>query len=282
MRSYPHEEMTSTQACPNCRSGLVRPVFTLPAGDRVVACRECHLQFAERYPDDAEADSDIYSYAYFSPAIANAAHREKIFVALLEQVESVLKRRGRLLDVGAGEGTLLRVAAARGWQVEGTEMSSAMVRHVRDRSNLTIHHGAIEGIALSPRSFDAVILNHVLEHVRNPRTTLATIGQLLRPGGVVRVEVPNLASLSSRLKTVQSRLGLKRNPWKHYATGHHFWFFTPATLRRTIEEAGLSLVSMDAPATQWSKATVLRKAMNRLYAKTEWGSHIVAYAERKG
>ncbi len=282
MRSYPHEEMTSTQRCPNCRSGLVRPVFTLAAGDRVVACRECRLQFAERYPDDAEADSDIYSHAYFSPAIANTAHRERIFVALLEQVESVLKRRGRLLDVGAGEGTLLRVAAARGWDVEGTEISSAMVRHVRDGSNLTIHHGAIEGIALSSQSFDAVILNHVLEHVRNPRTTLATIGHLLRPDGVVRIEVPNLASLSSRLKTVQSRLGLKRNPWKHYATGHHFWFFTPATLSRTIEGAGLSLVSVHAPATQWSKANVLRKAMNRVYTKTAWGSHIVAYAERKG
>jgi 2-polyprenyl-3-methyl-5-hydroxy-6-metoxy-1,4-benzoquinol methylase len=273
----PSREMNSTQACPNCRPVSQQIVFVLP-GARVAACRGCGLQFAERYPTYDEADSDIYGYPYFAPSIENTDHRETIFAELLGQVESVLKRKGRLLDIGAGEGTLLRVAAVRGWQVEGTEISSAMVRHARERSNLVVRHGAVEDVEWSPQSFDAVILNHVLEHVKNPRTTLATIRRILRPDGVVRIEVPNLASLSSRVKSTQSRLGLKRHPWKHYSTGHHFWFFTLATLRHTITTAGLTLISLDAPASQWGNAGPLDKAMNALYRKTAWGGHIVAYA----
>jgi len=269
------------QECPNCQSTPVRQVFMLGSSVRVVACQNCRLQFAEHYPTYEDADTDIYSYDYFSPAIARNSERERIFRELVTEIESVLGGKGRLLDVGTGEGTLLRTAVGRGWEAVGTEISSAMVDHVRSHTDLTIHHGAIEDVSLPSNSFDAIVLNHVLEHVRNPRTTLQRIRDLLRPGGIVRIEVPNIASLSSRLKNAQSRLHLKRDPWKHYSTGHHFWFFAPATLRRTLESAGLSVLSLETPARQWGPKEGFDHAMNRLYRQTHWGGHIVAYARRQ-
>jgi 2-polyprenyl-3-methyl-5-hydroxy-6-metoxy-1,4-benzoquinol methylase len=268
----------SKQTCPNCGSMPVRLVFAIEGGGRVVACQNCGLQFAEEYPTYEEADSDIYAYEYFSPAIAKNIERERIFTALVGELERIVNGAGRLLDVGAGEGTLLRTAAARGWDAVGTEISSAMVEHVHGESGITMHHGAIEDVALPPGSFDAVVLNHVLEHVKHPRTTLERIAVLLRPGGVARIEVPNVASLSSRLKNVQSRLRLKRDPWKHYSTGHHFWFFTPATLRRTIESAGLHILRLESPARRWGREQLIDQAVNTLYNRNGWGGHIVAHA----
>ncbi len=272
--------MTEKQTCPNCPSAPVRLVFALRPGVRVVACRSCKLQFAEEYPAYQEADEDIYSHEYFSPAIATSERRERIFAELLTEIESVLERKGKLLDIGAGEGTLLKTAAGRGWEAEGTEISSAMVRHVRDHSEITVHQGVIEDIPLSEGTYDAIVLNHVLEHVKNPRTTLERIAELLSPRGIVRIEVPNVASLSSRMKNAQSRLGLKKNPWKHYSTGHHFWFFTPATLERTLRSAGLTVISITSPAKQWGNKSLIDRMSNGVYRLTYWGGHIVAFAGR--
>jgi 2-polyprenyl-3-methyl-5-hydroxy-6-metoxy-1,4-benzoquinol methylase len=273
--------MTKNQTCPNCPAPQVRLVFALRSGVRVVACRGCGLQFAEEYPAYEEADEDIYSHEYFSSAIAGREGREKIFGELLTEIESVLAGKGRILDIGAGEGTLVETAAGRGWEAEGTEVSSAMVQYVRDHSKVTVHQGIIEDIPLPEGAYDAIVLNHVLEHVKNPRATLERIAQLLSPRGIVRIEVPNVASLSSRMKNTQSRLGLKRNPWKHYSTGHHFWFFTPATLKRTLRAAGLTVIDISSPAKQWGSKSLIDRMSNGLYQLTHWGGHIVAFARRE-
>lgn len=271
--------MARAQACPNCSQAGVKPVFT-DAHGRVVECARCRLQFAAVYPDYDELDADVYSYGYFSEAISDAknAQRERAFAALLGELESVLGRKGRLLDIGAGEGTLMRTAAARGWEVEGTDVSSAMVQYTREKLGFTLHHGAIEDLGLAPGSFDAVVLNHVLEHVQNPVVTLEHVARLLRADGVVRIEVPNLASLSSRMKNTQSRLRLKRSPWKHYSTDHHFWFFTPATLARTMQTARLRVLEMRAPRKGGQTAGLLQRLGNRVYRRTLWGGHLTAYA----
>jgi SAM-dependent methyltransferase len=272
--------MSSAQSCANCPGSAVRHVFRR-GGRRVVACRSCGLQFCTEYPDLQAADAEIYTAAYFQGALAEQPERRRIFSRLLEEIESVLGRRGRLLDVGAGEGALLRAASARGWRAEGVEVSSAMVRHVREALGLEVHQGTLEKLSLPEAAYDAVILNHVLEHVQNPVSTLRRIAALLVPDGVVRIEVPNLASLSSRLKNLQSRLGLKRNPWKHYAVEHHFWFFTPGTLRLTLRSARLEPIRLAAPARQGNAGVAGFGLVRRFYGKTLLGKHIVACARRR-
>ncbi|MFQ5600363.1 MAG: class I SAM-dependent methyltransferase [Candidatus Krumholzibacteriia bacterium] len=274
--------MSRTQTCPNCPGSAVKRVFTIRQGNRVVRCTRCDLQFAELYPDFQEADAGIYTAAYFRKAIEEQQKRQRIFSKLLAELESVLHRKGRLLDVGAGEGTLLQVATEQGWQAEGIDVASAMVRHVREELGLVMHHGVLEDVALPERCYDAVIMNHVLEHVKNPVTALQKISRLLRKDGAVRIEVPNLASLSSGAKNVQSRLKLKRNPWKHYSTEHHFWFFTPRTLKTTLETAGLTALRLEAPARQWSERGLLDRLLDSVYGRTRWGGHIVAYARPAG
>ena len=270
--------MKHKQNCPNCPDSPAREVFVAPEGGRIVQCSRCGLQFAEEYPEIECADAEIYGSDYFRASLEEKERRMRIFGELVAEIESVIHRKGRLLDVGTGEGTLLLAAVEKGWQAEGTEIASVMVHHIREKFGLTVHQGVLEDLDLPPRSFDAIIMNHVLEHVRDPRITLEKIAELLSPDGVVRIEVPNLASLSNRGKNFQSRFGLKKNPWKHYSPDHHFWFFTPRTLKATLETAGLRPLAIFAPAKQWGDKGLLDGLTNALYGKTLWGGHLVAYA----
>ena len=270
--------MKHKQKCPNCPGSPARKVFIALAGGKIVQCSRCGLQFAEDYPEIESADTEIYGSDYFRASLEEQERRMRIFDQLVAEVESEIGRKGSLLDVGCGEGTLLLAAVERGWKAEGTEIASVMVHHMREKFGLTIHQGVLEDLDLPPHSFDAIIMNHVLEHVSDPRITLEKIAELLNPGGVVRIEVPNLASLSNRGKNFQSRFGLKKNPWKHYSPDHHFWFFTPRTLKATLETAGLSLLSISAPAKQWGEKSFMDGITNAIYRKTLWGGHLVAYA----
>jgi len=267
------------QQCPNCSGAGIRLLFE-DANAQVVQCTSCGLQFAARYPDDADADVEIYSHDYFVDVLKPEAlrARERIFAQVLQQLEGFLGRKGRLLDIGAGEATLVRVALANGWQAEGTEVSSAIVAHVADKWDLRLHHGVLEDLVLPAGHYDAVIMNHVLEHVRDPRVTLAKVATLLRPDGIARIAVPNLAGISSHAKNLQSRLGLKSSPWKHYSTDHHFWFFTPRTLVRTLRTAGLRVLEVRAPMKQCEPLSAMQRVGNAVYRRTKWGGHLVAFA----
>ena len=199
---------------------------------------------------------------------------------MLTDLEARLGRKGRLLDVGAGEGQLVRAALACGWQAEGTDVSSAAVEIMRQRYGLIAHHGEVERLDLPVAAFDVVVMSHVLEHVRDPGSTLAAVRERLVPGGLLRVEVPNLAGLSARTKNLQSRFGLKRHAWRHYSTEHHFWFFTPRTLALTIASAGFERLELQAPARQWGAQGAGLQLLNAVYQRFLWGGHAVAFARR--
>jgi len=269
-----------TQACPNCPGALAVRVFAIGRDNAVMRCRSCGLEYAQRYPEPEVAAATVYHDEYFAVAIEEETRRRNIFHQLLAEVEEFLGRRGRLLDVGAGEGLLVEVAQERGWQAEGTEIAAAMVERSQRAGRVRLHHGELETLALPTGSYDAIIMNHVLEHLRNPRAALEVALGLLAPGGIVRIEVPNLAGLSSRWKNLQSRTHLKRHPWKHYSVGHHFWFFTPATLQRTAEAAGLWVLRMQAPAQQWDRTSGTARLWNDASRRHLWGGHLVIYARR--
>ena len=91
-----------------------------------------------------------------------------------------------MLDVGSGDGTLLDALHAAGRSALGLERASARP-DVRE-AELT---------ELDER-FAAIVLWHSLEHLREPGRALAHAAQLLRPGGVLIVAVPNVASLQAR------------------------------------------------------------------------------------
>lgn len=262
-----------------CCGAPVRRVFRIAPGNDVVECTACGLQYAEVYPAIDAADREIYGAEYFRPEVEKQGYRLRLFGEMMAELEERLGRApGRLLDVGAGDGAILRAAIERGWTAEGTDISSTMVRHLADELGLTMHLGVVEEIDLPAHAYDAVVMNHVLEHVENPLRTLARVRELLAPGGLVRVEVPNLGSLSSRFKNFQSRWHLKRKPWKHYSTNHHFWFFTPRTLASTAERAGLRVVEVRAPVKQWGDIGWGTRLLNPLVNRARLGGHLAIYA----
>src|SRR6185369_6027771 len=91
-----------------------------------------------------------------------------------------------LLDVGTGSGLLPHMARAKGYEVEGTDLSKHVSDNVPAKAGFPIHHGALEEISFT-RKYDIITMLHVLEHTSNPLTTLRRCKELLNDGGYLIV-----------------------------------------------------------------------------------------------
>jgi SAM-dependent methyltransferase len=139
-------------------------------------------------------------------------------------------RPPRLVDVGAGRGRFVAHARKRGWEAQGLEPAPSRVAAASERYGVELRSERIEQARFEAGSLDAVCAWHVVEHLDDPGAAVARIATWLRPGGVLLVGVPNLASL-------QARLGGPR--WFHLDAPRHRTHFTPAGLDALVRRAGL-------------------------------------------
>ena len=137
---------------------------------------------------------------------------------------------GRLLDVGCGNGGFLMLARQAGWQVEGLDFDAGAVQVARARG-LEVHHGGIEMLGERSACYDVITLCHVIEHVHDPITTLRRLHALLKPGGVLWLDTPNLASLGA------ARFGPH---WRGLETPRHLVLFCSASMSDALTETGFS------------------------------------------
>jgi predicted SAM-dependent methyltransferase len=155
----------------------------------------------------------------------------------------------------------LKLGQTRGWEPFGCDIW--LSPHIREEKSFPLWEGRLLEIDFDGRRFDAIRFNHVLEHTQNPLAELERCRELLNPGGVLYVSVPNIGGISTKLKNLQSRLGLKKRRWRHYAALHHLWFFTRATLRGLIERAGLRVLFWETPIFKKEEQSAVVEGIQR-------------------
>ncbi|MEX1018676.1 MAG: class I SAM-dependent methyltransferase, partial [Litorilinea sp.] len=99
----------------------------------------------------------------------------------------------RLLDVGCGTGALLHVAAARGLDVLGVDLSPVALTHARARYELDTRLllGSGEDLPCADAGFDYVVNLGSLEHFLDPALAVQEMARVLKPGGKAALLVPN-------------------------------------------------------------------------------------------
>lgn len=133
-----------------------------------------------------------------------------------------------LLDVGCGSGAFLLLAKRAGWSVYGCEPDPQATQVARE-VGLTVRQGGIEAFKDMPISFDVITLGHVIEHVHNPKALLEEAHHLLKPGGMVWLETPNIRSFGHR------HYGPN---WRGLEPPRHLVIFTRRSLDQLLQETG--------------------------------------------
>jgi SAM-dependent methyltransferase len=245
--------------CPLCGAAQIAAFLEDGRGISLWRCGRCRVGFMNpRYSDGALAEyyaGYATEAAMESQALERRRLRKRASVARLSSAAS----RGRFLSVGAWDGLEVRLAADHGFEAEGFDVDPEATGRVAAELGRPIHCGDVLDDGWLPRDlvpagrpapgygYAALMLDQVLEHPKQPGRYLARAASLLAPGGVLYLGVPNLGSLSNRLKSLRDRAGLssQRRRGKHFDSWHHLTYFCPASLAYGIREvAGLELLTL--------------------------------------
>jgi SAM-dependent methyltransferase len=149
---------------------------------------------------------------------------------------------GKVLDVGCGNGRFLKAAVRRGWDALGLEpdpVTAAMARS----TGCAVIQGTIEDFDPNGCKYDAITMEHVLEHLANPRMVLSKLRTALAEDGVLVSITPNPESLISRLFGIS---------WYGLDPPRHLHIPTASALATLCKDVGFSCAQFTiARNTRW-------------------------------
>jgi 2-polyprenyl-3-methyl-5-hydroxy-6-metoxy-1,4-benzoquinol methylase len=214
----------------------------------IVRCRACHAVYPRpallpEWNPYAEHEATDYFEAH------EAEQKLRNGEWLARHAESLLGRRGRLLELGCGRGESLVAAARLGWSVRGVEMTPAFAA---EAAGVDIELARVEDARSLSEQWDVILLAAILEHVYDPIACLKRVHDALVPGGLVFIDVPNECSLFTSVGNLYMRL--RGREWvlnlSPTFSPYHVVGFCPASLRDALARCGLEVVALNTPRWQ--------------------------------
>jgi len=246
--------------CALCGSDNRRAVYAdardisigVPGQFTIVRCQACGLTYLCPRPT-AQKLSNYYP-EHYGP-FSNAG-RSKILSTIrgIAQLPYQLRfgqatatvapfGRRRMLDVGCGAGEYLQTMQQRGWDVHGVDLSSVAVQEATRRvghSKVTV--GTLETLEPDLNEFDLITMNHCLEHVPDPRSTLQETHRRLAVGGKVKIIVPDVSGFEAKL------FG---RYWAGLDVPRHLVDFSQRTLSGFLRQTGFTIESSRPEFAPW-------------------------------
>lgn len=226
---------------------------------RVLRCDDCEFGFRQTRSNPSEM-AELYRQMDTGVYESEAAGRKSTAIRHLQVLRRFAGTKpGRLLDAGCASGVFLQEARDAGWSVAGAEPSETLFAKAQlalgDKADL--HCSVLEQAPFPAGSFDAVTLWDVLEHVPDPAGFMRLCSELLKPGGRLFVNVPDLDSFEARI------LGRR---WP-LLLAEHLNYFNRASLRLCAENAGLRWIHFGRRSASFSVEYILfRLSQHRIPA----------------
>jgi len=248
--------MEEISTCPLCRSKESSLLFkgtdllyrTTNNKFSIRQCRTCGLARLDPRPTEKER-ARYYpdQYGTFHTSVGRPIAKNLLF-SLYKKLRVVSARevtheshssdesRQVFLDFGCGNGALLEKLRTQHprWDLYGIDIDDRACE-VTSKKGFTVFCGDISQAPYKDNMFDAINASQVLEHTREPLHVLQTLARMLKIGGTLTVDVPNLGSLSAKLF---------RSRWYNLDIPRHLFHFTPHTLSLLVQKSGLAVVSI--------------------------------------
>lgn len=236
--------MEKPALCLLCESKKLSAVFNRDE-DTLWSCESCRVVFA--WPQIQEMDLHSYYACVTDPNYIVKYEKEakRRGERILRFVEKKIKS-GKILDVGCGCGFFLSVAQHQGWEAMGVEIAQPMIALSRKFGDFKIVEGDFNRVKDSLPAFPVISIQHILEHVKDPKNFLQTLLEKLEPGGILAVAVPNWDGWMRLWAGSQ---------WVCLRERGHLFHFTVDVLKKLLEQIGLRVLYWETP--QWNSLDLI-------------------------
>jgi 2-polyprenyl-3-methyl-5-hydroxy-6-metoxy-1,4-benzoquinol methylase len=241
--------MTEKIVCPVCNNANV--VFALNAKDYTVSseefgiyhCNECSFRFTNNIPTQDQIgryyqSNDYISHSDTKKGIVNNLYHKVRSITLSQKKNFVFsftkKSKGDILDIGCGTGAFLNTMKKSGWNTIGLEPDAIASNKAKELYNIDAKSPE-ELFNLQEKSFDAVTMWHVLEHVHQLHEYIIQLNKILKDDGVLFVAVPNYTSFDATHY---------KQFWAAYDVPRHLYHFSPQSMSKLLGMHSFEIVEI--------------------------------------
>jgi 2-polyprenyl-3-methyl-5-hydroxy-6-metoxy-1,4-benzoquinol methylase len=259
-------------SCPACQSKEFNTIYELPPGSSVISkylnnfykeqggidlsllkdwpyrlseCRSCTLVFQQVILNDYAME--VLYERWINPVITfeeSKKHELSYYLNLIEEIKQAIdffKKKPHelnIMDFGMGWSEWCKAGNALGCNVTGAELSEARIQ------NALRHNIRVVNINDSLKNeFDFINTEQVFEHIPEPLETLQRLVSLTKPGGLIKISIPDCARLQEVLKINDwdAQKG-SENSLNMVAPLEHINSFTFTSLKKMASIARLELL----------------------------------------
>lgn len=227
---------------------------SIPFGPDYVQCESCGslVVLGEQRARPARVlddESDFYGKHYWlehqrrdlGSGDIFARARSDLPERALHWLDILLKYRApgdRVLEIGCGHGGLVALLQLAGFRAAGVEVSPWVVDYAKQSFGIEVMLGPVENLPLEPSSQDAIVMMDVVEHLPDPAATIARCASLLKPSGLLLVQMPRVPQGQSH-----EALVARGDPFlQMLQPEEHLFLFGDSAAAELMRRAGLGFV----------------------------------------
>ncbi|SIO55185.1 Methyltransferase domain-containing protein [Singulisphaera sp. GP187] len=201
-------ESRAGRECPICEGPAADVLHTQrfvlpedhPLGDGydVVCCCGCGFVYADTSATQEDYDAFYARHSKYEDNVTSTGgggtswDAERMVQMGQDLARLIPDKAARIVDVGCANGGMLASLKGLGYgQLCGIDPSPACANYVRMHHGIEAYAGSLTQLPAEAGPADAVLLSHVLEHVRDLQPALAAVRAIMKPGAVLYVEVPD-------------------------------------------------------------------------------------------
>ena len=247
-------------------------------GYDIVRCSFCDLVFVNKRFSDDEM-KEWYAEGYYTGQwekvyqdyLGEAQHRIAYLRTRVRELRQFVQS-GRLLEIGCAAGFFLE-AAKPYFDVRGVELSEFSSRYARDVLGHSVHTGTVASARFDDDTFDVIIMSDVIEHLTDPRSTLAEARRVLKRDGVILISTGNVSSWLARRDLFK---------WKLMGPPWHLYYYSPQSLKRLLAAEGFVVFHLytNSRYTYSQNRVVNNAALGWITSRFRLGDIMFAYCQR--
>ena len=205
---------------------------------KVEYCKECGFKHQDPLPSKKELDKyykEKYTQESWTPKLDLKQreyllfHAKEVYNIINNNLHPTLPKT--ILDIGCGDGHLLRVFKKEGWEIKGIEPN----KKININTDLDIFKGNLdEYINLGvKKKYSVVNISEVLEHCRRPKEILEKVKELMLPHGALFIEIANDFSILQELVDKKKR--------EYWVCKEHINYFNLKSLTYLLDNCGFKI-----------------------------------------
>ncbi len=227
--------------CPACFVSKTKVWLNDGKSTKLVQCQLCGTVFA------SPRSSPEVRNSWLSTTFSLSNELEKLDLSrrsALERESEIIqkyKKSGKFLDIGCSTGSMFEYFNRPEWELYGVEVSSTAAKYAATKYSANVQFGTFSSSQFSKEYFDLVSMIDMLYYVDDPRSDFKKVRDIIRPDGLLGVEIAGQKYVLTRSRGIVCQLIERR--WTRLQTdSSYLYWLTPLALEKILNQTGFKIV----------------------------------------